>query len=342
MSNTKVSISVVTIKEVSKLAGVSQATVSRVINGTCKVAIEKKIRVERAIEVLDYRPNAIAQALASCRTGSIGVIVPELGGFFSGILNSIERLLRRRGYHVIVTAGSCTEKSEQESVEFMLNRKVDAIILHTQQLSDEYLINLNTRGVAIVLINRLIPELAESCINIDNVLGGIIATNYLIEMGHQEIACITGPLEKKDARERLEGYRKALESADIEYKDELVVEAGFTEESGAKATQTLIDGNNNISAIFASNDHMAFGAYEVIQANGYRIPDEISLIGFDNVIFARYLTPRLTTINFPVESMSEEAVNLAIQKIERKKGNVNFRLSPSLVVRASVKNLKNT
>ncbi|PWI33410.1 LacI family transcriptional regulator [Vibrio albus] len=332
----------VTIKDVSELAGVSQATVSRVINGKCRVGTDKKLRVERAIKILGYRPNAIAQALASCRTGSIGIIVPELGGFFSGILNSMERLLRNLGYHVIVTTGSNTEQSEQESVEFMLNRRVDAIILHTQQLSDEYLIDLEKKGIYIVLINRIIPEIAESCINIDNVLGGLIATKHLINMGHKTIACITGPLEKADARERLEGYRQALNSSDIEYRDDLVVEASFTEESGARATEKLLGRNYEFSAIFASNDHMAFGASEVLKTKGYAIPEQISLIGFDDVIFARYLTPSLTTINFPVESMSEEAVQLVIQKIKKHDKNVNFKLSPSLVIRASVRNLKET
>ncbi|HAS8089930.1 TPA: LacI family transcriptional regulator, partial [Vibrio vulnificus] len=125
-----------TIKDVSEYAGVSQATVSRVVNGSCRVSHDKKLRVEKAIQVLGYRPNAIAQALASSRTGSIGIIVPELGGpFYSGILHCIEEQFRRFGYHVIVTAGNNSEESQRESVEFLLGRRVDAMILHTQNLS---------------------------------------------------------------------------------------------------------------------------------------------------------------------------------------------------------------
>ncbi|WP_332402807.1 LacI family DNA-binding transcriptional regulator [Vibrio metschnikovii] len=333
----------VTIKHVSELAGVSQATVSRVVNGTTRVSHDKKLKVEKAIKELGYRPNTIAQALVSSRTGSVGIVVPELGGsFFSGILHSIEGHLRRFGYHAVVTAGSNTEQGQRESVEFLLGRRVDALILHTQQLSDDYLIVLEERGVPIVLINRVIPEMLTSCIDIDNEVGGKLATQYLLQMGHTYIACITGPLDKSDARGRLQGYRRALEEAGLEYRDALVVEAGFTEETGVSAMNKLLKRGVRFTAVFASNDHMAFGAFEVLKREGFSVPEDISLVGFDNVLFTRYLTPGLTTVNFPIEEMSTEAVQLTIQKLNKNKCDVNFKLSPDLVVRNSVKDLLKT
>ncbi|EHU9448410.1 LacI family transcriptional regulator [Vibrio vulnificus] len=326
-----------TIKDVSEYAGVSQATVSRVVNGSCRVSHDKKLRVEKAIQVLGYRPNAIAQALASSRTGSIGIIVPELGGpFYSGILHCIEEQFRRFGYHVIVTAGNNSEQSQRESVEFLLGRRVDAMILHTQNLSDDYLIELESKGIPLVLVNRFIPELASSCIDIDNELGGRLATEYLLQRGHNSIACITGPLDKSDARGRLQGYRKALEAAGIEYDEALVSEAGFTEESGASAMRKLLNRGQTFSAVFACNDHMAFGAFEVMKEQRIRIPEDVSLVGFDDILFARYLTPALTTVNFPIEQMSLEAVQLTLQILNKNKRDVNFRLSPTLVIRESV------
>ncbi|HAS6067864.1 TPA: substrate-binding domain-containing protein [Vibrio vulnificus] len=331
-----------TIKDVSEYAGVSQATVSRVVNGSCRVSHDKKLRVEKAIQVLGYRPNAIAQALASSRTGSIGIIVPELGGpFYSGILHCIEEQFRRFGYHVIVTAGHNSEQSQRESVEFLLGRRVDAMILHTQNLSDDYLIELESKGIPLVLVNRFIPELASSCIDIDNELGGRLATEYLLQRGHHSIACITGPLDKSDARGRLQGYRKALEAAGIEYDEALVSEAGFTEESGASAMRKLLNRGHTFSAVFACNDHMAFGAFEVMKEQRIRIPEDVSLVGFDDILFARYLTPALTTVNFPIEQMSLEAVQLTLQILNKNKRDVNFRLSPTLVIRESV-NLSST
>ncbi|PMH43222.1 LacI family transcriptional regulator [Vibrio sp. 10N.286.49.B3] len=332
-----------TIKDVSESAGVSQATVSRVINGTTRVSHDKKIKVEKAIKDLGYRPNSIAQALASSRTGSIGIIVPELGGpFYSGILHCIEEQLRRFGYHVVVTAGANTEQAQKESVEFLLGRRVDALILHAQQLTDDYLIGLEDSGMPVVLVNRFIPEMITSCIEIDNELGGRLAAQYLLQMGHTKIACITGPLDKSDARGRLQGYRKALEEAGIDYDESLISEAGFTEESGVSAMKKLLRRQCQFTAVFASNDHMAFGAFEVLKDAGYSVPEDVSLIGFDDIIFARYLTPGLTTINFPIEQMSIEAVQLTIQKLNKNKRDVNFKLTPSLIVRNSVKNLHHT
>lgn len=332
-----------TIKHVSEHAGVSQATVSRVINGTSRVSHSKKLKVEQAIKELGYRPNSIAQALASSRSGSIGIVVPELGGpFFSGILHSIEENLRRFGYHAVVTAGSNSEQGQKESVEFLLGRRVDALILHAQQLTDDYLISLENQGIPVVLVNRFIPEMASSCIGIDNEVGGSLATQYLLQMGHTSIACITGPLDKSDARGRLQGYRRALEEAGVDYDESLVSEAGFTEESGASAMQKLLKRKCQFSAVFASNDHMAFGAFEVLKREGVSVPNDISLVGFDNILFARYLTPGLTSIDFPIEQMSIEAVQLTMQKLNNKKRDVNFKLSPSLIVRNSVKDLHRT
>lgn len=173
-----------TIKHVSEHAGVSQATVSRVINGTSRVSHDKKLKVEKAIKELGYRPNSIAQALASSRTGSVGIVVPELGGpFFSGILHCLEENLRRFGYHAVVTAGSNTEQGQRESVEFLLGRRVDALILHVQHLCDDYLIALEEQGIPVVLVNRFIPEMYQSCIDIDNELGANWRLNIFCSRG---------------------------------------------------------------------------------------------------------------------------------------------------------------
>jgi LacI family transcriptional regulator len=341
--NTLFEVGVATIKHVSEHAGVSQATVSRVINGTSRVSHDKKLKVEKAIKELGYKPNSIAQALASSRTGSIGIVVPELGGsFFSGLLHFIEDNLRRFGYHAVVTAGSDTEEGQRESVEFLLGRRVDALILHTQQLSDDYLIELEKRGVPLVLVNRFIPEMTESCIKLDNELGGKLATQHLIQQGHKRIACITGPLDKSDARGRLQGYREALEEAGIHYDESLISEAGFTETTGVSAMKKLLARQCHFTAIFAANDHMAVGAIEALKRNSVSVPEQVSLVGFDNVNFARYLTPGLTTIDFPIEQMSIEAVQLTIQKLKKCKRDVNFTLSPSLIMRDSVKDVRST
>ncbi|MEH6453955.1 MAG: LacI family DNA-binding transcriptional regulator [Psychromonas sp.] len=329
-----------TIRQVSEHAGVSAATVSRVMNGTSRVSHDKKIKVEKALKALGYRPQYMAKTSKRSRTGCIGIVVPELGGpFFSALLQTVEENLRRFGYHVVVTAGSNSEFSQRESIEYLLSRRVDALILHTQLISDDYLIELQGNGCPVVLVNRFIPEMADSCINIDNENGGKIATRHLLEMGHSKIACITGPLSNPDARGRLQGYRNALECADIDFTETLVCEGGFTQESGCLAMKKLLKRDQEFSAIFACNDHMAVGALEILRNEGIRVPDEISLIGFDNALFADYLSPALTTMQFPLEQMSAEAVQLILQKLNKNRCRVNFKLLPSLVVRESVHNL---
>jgi LacI family transcriptional regulator len=336
-------VQLATLKEVSELAGVSQATVSRVINGTNRVSHDKKLNVVKAINKLGYRPHSIVQALSCSRTASVGVIVPELGGpFYSTILDVIDTQLRQLGYHVIVSAGSNTEAGQKESVKFLLSRRVDALIVHAHQLSNDYLIELQQSGVPLVILNRVIPEMNTSCISIDNELGGKLVTEHLLEMGHENIVFITGPLDKPDARARLQGYRNALYEAGIAFDDALIGEGDFTEASGVREMRKILNRNCQFTAVFASNDYIALGASEVLIDKGYSIPDQVSLVGFDNINFARYMTPKLTSVHFPIEQMSMESVQLIIQKLNKNKCDVSFKLLPSLVRRDSVKNLHTT
>ncbi len=326
-----------TIKEVSELAKVSQATVSRVVNGYSGVSYDKRVRVEEAMKTLGYRPNSIAKALASNRTGSIGLVVPELAGpFYSGMMHNVEAEVRKHGYHLIITAGGLTAKSQREAIDFLLSRRVDGLILHTQSLTDDNLIDLVQEGVVLSTMNRFVPEIPENCVYLDNELGGLLMTRHLHEMGHSRIACISGPMHKTDARSRLQGYRSGLEEVGLSFDESLVVEGLFTEESGCLAMKKLLARNIEFSAVFCCNDHMAFGAAGVLRAQGYNLPNDMSVAGFDNIGFSRYTTPGLTTVNFPVEKMSEQAVHLVLKQLGKKLPEVQYRLTPKIVVRESV------
>lgn len=329
-----------TIRDVAELAGVSQATVSRAINGTHRVSHDKKLNIEKAMVQLGYQPRVITPSASTNRTGCVGIVVPELGGpFYSSILNELEIQLRRFGYHVIVSASSNNEIGQKESVELLINRRVDALILHTHQLSDDYLIDLQASGIPLVLINRCVQEIRDNCISVDNELGAKKVTEYLIKMGHENIVLISGPLNKVDARARLQGYRSALTEAGLPYDESLIAEAHFTEQSGATAMNRILKRKVPFTAVFACNDYMAIGAREVLAEAQISVPEQVSLVGFDDMDFARFLTPQLTTVDYPIEQMCLEAVQLIIQKLCKKKSDVNFKLSPSLVVRQSVKDL---
>ena len=199
-----------TIYEVSKLAGVSLATVSRVMNDSDKVTPKTRQKVQAAIEELGYRPNSMAQSLASKRSNSIGILIPELHGPFFGImLSSVEKELRNAGKRVIITAGHSDENKERDCIEFLLGSSCDALILHVYSVPIDYLIELNKGPVPIILLNSYVPEIAENCIYLDNEHGGYLATKALLELGHRKLAYISGPHWKVDSFKRLSGHKRA-------------------------------------------------------------------------------------------------------------------------------------
>ncbi|WP_153446773.1 LacI family DNA-binding transcriptional regulator [Vibrio algicola] len=325
-----------TIRQVSELAGVSQATVSRVVNGSSRVSHDKKLRVEKAMQTLDYQPTSIAHSSARIKTGSVGLVIPELAGpYYGNIMHSIETTLRPLGYHLVVTSGGDNIQAEQSAVDFLLSRRVDALLLYTSYLSDDDLIDLSNQNIPLVILSREIPELLDSCIDLDDEMGGLVATRHLIKLGHRKIACITGPLAKSGARARLQGYRTALEEANIIYDAKLVIEAGYTELSGIRAFEKLINRTQEFSAIFCCNDLMAIGTLGVLKEHKTQSP--ISVMGFDNILFSQYVSPSLSTVNYPIEKMSIEAVHLLLQKLNKQKPDVQFKFSPTLVTRESTR-----
>ena len=201
-----------TIYEVSKLAGVSLATVSRVVNKNLNVSDKTRQKVLKAMEQLSYKPNLVAKSLASNKTDCVGVLVSEFyGSFNGGIMSGVESVLRKADKHIIVTAGHNEEQREKDDIEFLISRNCDALILHVEAVSDEYLINLCQGKTPIVILNRYIPKLAEHCISLNNELGGYLAAEHLLKRGHRNIAYISGPSRKVDAQERLQGHKRALQ-----------------------------------------------------------------------------------------------------------------------------------
>lgn len=328
-----------TIKEVSELAGVSISTVSRVINGNRIVVEEKRKRVLAAMEQLNYSPNTFAQSLATNRANAIGVVVNDLSSpFYGGMLHGIEEVINATDLHLIISSGQIQETSEKKAVEFLLNRRCDALIVHLESISDQDLSAWAKRG-KIVLVDRYVEEMADRCIYLDNQSGGKMATEHLIQKGHRRIAHITGHMGMHDSCERLEGYRDALEEAGIAYDPNLVVEGNFREESGSQAMQHLLDKNLDFTALFVGNDQMSAGAISAIRKAGMEIPKDYSIIGFDDILFARYLYPALTTIRLPISEMGRVSAQMAIQMITGEKVSIQQKFSPKLIERDSVRQI---
>lgn len=326
-----------TIYEVSKLAGVSLATVSRVMNDPDKVREKTRQKVIAAMQQLDYQPNTIAQSLASNRTNCVGVLVSELHGpIFGTMVSSIEEELRRAGKFTIFTAGHSDAATERQGIEFLTGRKCDALILHVEALHNEFFMERRNRLLPFVLLNRFAPGLEENCISLNNELGGYQATRMLLDMGHRDIAYISGPLAWSDAKARLAGHRRALAEARIDFEDDLLVESDYHETGGVQAMQRLLELGIPFTAVVCANDEMAAGAMEVIRNSGRSIPDDISVVGFDNVRWSKFLYPKLTTVDHPVAEMSRMAARWVLKNVYRvPRLDIQYVFHPKLVSRAS-------
>ena len=262
-----------TIYEVSDLAGVSLATVSRVMNKNARVSEKTEKKVREAMEVLGYRPNSMARSLASNCSNSVGVLVSELQGpFFGDMMCGIESELRVSGRHVIIAAGHSEEAAEKDGIEFLIARNCDALILHSEVLSDEYLLELSKGSIPVVLINRDIPGFEDNCISLNNELGGYLAARSVLERGHKNIAYIAGPLWKSDAKERYDGHQRALRESGVELNTELTFEGDFH----------AIGGSNGIDRSVTLACLVLLGSISLITGNVRRRCDLLVRLGCSN------------------------------------------------------------
>jgi len=287
---------------------------------------------------LGYRPSSVARSLASSRSNSIGILVSELHGpFFGDMLSSLELELRKAGKHVIITAGHSDEQSEKDGINFLIDRSCDALIILIDSLSDEYLIELSQGSIPIVILNRLIPEIEDNCFYIDNELGGYLSTKHIIEQGHQQLAYISGPLFKKDATERFNGHKRALAEASLTFDEALFYEGDFLTGGGRIGIDHIINTQRPFTAVVCANDEMASGAMKGARDHNMFIPQDCSVIGFDNVYFANYLHPELTTMNYPIKEMAKMSAQWIIKNVYKKSDVIiNNKFTPELITRESI------
>jgi LacI family transcriptional regulator len=326
-----------TIYEVSELAGVSLATVSRVMNNSGNVREKTRLKVLEAMEQLDYRPNSIAQSLASNRSNCVGVIVSEVyGPIFGAMLSGIEEELRASGKFTIFAAGHSDADKEREAIRFLKGRNCDVLIIHVEALSDEFLIELKQGDIPFVVMNRVVPGFEEDCISLDNEQGGYIATKMLLELGHKDIAYISGPLSWGDANARLEGHKRALREFGCKFDEQLLVEGNYHEIGGSNGMTQLLQQGVPFTAVVCGNDEMAVGAMDMARARGMAIPGDMSVVGFDNSPLSRYLHPKLSTVNYPVDAMGRMAAHLVLQNFYGRNGvEIKHVFEPTLIERAS-------
>ena len=325
-----------TIYQVAERAGVSLSTVSRVLNGKASVNKVLKERVEKAVKELNYRPNSVARSLANNRTDSVGVLVPELNApFFGDLMQAVESTLRAADKHVIISVGRNCLETEKDAVEFLISRNCDALIMHAEALSDEYLLELNQSKLPVALVNRQVEGLPEACTSLDNEKGGYLATRHLLELGHKDIAYISGPTDKCDASLRLEGHKRALSEAGLPINPQLIFNGDYSEDDGKIGLLELMARDVPFTALVCANDWMASGAISCARDLGMSLPQDLSIVGFDDVVFAHHVFPRLTTVSNPIAEMAEMSAKYILNKVYGQANNVQLYFEPSLVVRES-------
>lgn len=304
-----------TIKDVSRLANVSISTVSRVINKSSKVSPDKVEAVMKAMEDLNFQPNSFAQALVNKKSNCIGVLVGDLcgGPFFAQMMRGIENVILPANKFVIVMSGKHEHDREKNSIEALLLRRCDALVVHSKALSDQELIEIARSDVPIVFVNRLVPTLEDRCVWVDISSGMETAVNHLIKQGHKRIAYIASDeVNNQDAKDRMDGYHRALNNAGIEFDNDLVSLAFPDENGGHNAIESLLMRDVGFTAFVAYNDAMAVGAVSALTENNISVPEEVSAIGFDNNLITNYIKPKLTTVRYPIEEVGETAAKLAL------------------------------
>lgn len=326
----------VTLEMVARHSGVSPATVSRILNGTAVVSDEKREAVDRAIAELGFVPNPIARGLAGGRTFSAGVITQAIDSPFYGVaLRGIEEVLDAAGYIPLFVSGHWNADEEARCIEVLRARRVDGLIVLTGRLGDADLCKL-AKTLPTVITGRELKAPHLYALQFDDFEGARLATEHLLQQGHRRIAFIAGDPGHPDSHERFRGYRSALQAHGVRFRQALVLPGSFIEESGRAAVQQLIASGEQFSAIFAANDQMAFGAALALYERGLRVPDDVSLVGFDDLAGAAHCIPPLTTIQQSGLEMGKLAARslLALLNGELPK----FVLpAPQLVVRASTR-----
>jgi LacI family transcriptional regulator len=321
-----------TIIDVAKKARVSIATVSRVLNGV-HVREESRVRVEKAVARLGYRHNKMAQALVTGRSGVIGIIVPGIVGHLYGqMARGVEEVLLSQGLHMVIVTNTRNAQEEKENLKLLLERQVDAVIIIGSYLQDSELRELGIH-VPTVFIQREMPpaQSPHSSVTIDNRSGMEAAIKYLLAAGHRRIAHVSGL--RRDGLERCQLFSELLKDAKL--CDTHIFEGNFTEERGLMLADDLLQ-HKDVTGVVCSNDRTALGLYRALHSKGIKIPEDISIIGFDDEPWTAYLEPPLTTLRQPAKEVGRLAAHQALSELTKKVRAQQHVIPVKFIERASV------
>ena len=327
-----------TIKDIAKLANVSITTVSMIINNKDKnISEATREKVLKIIKEHNYVPNSVARSMVTKKSNLLGLIIPDITNpYFADMARSIEDVANELGYNVILCNADDNPVKELEYINLLKEKLIDGLVIVPVALSNhEEINNLRKNNIPVVVLDRKTQEETSGVICFDNIEAGYMATKHLLENGHRRIGCITGPDGNESVRERLIGYEQALNEYSLSFDSSLIFDGDYKFEGGEKAMKQLL--NCNVTAVFSLNDLMAIGAYRSIYEANLKIPQDISIIGIDDLYLSTVITPALSTIKQPASEMGIASVNMLDDIIKKKNNNEDFiKFSPVLIKRSSV------
>jgi LacI family transcriptional regulator len=327
-------MAVIKLKDIAKLANVSVTTASYALNNRPEVSEETKKRVLDIARKYNYKPSGIARDLKMKKTETIGLILSNLAGpFYAEIINGIEEITFSNGYNLVVCSSYGGKNST--AVRYLKEKRTDGILLLTSDIEDEIILESANHNFPIVLLDRELKGDYIWSATVDNEKGAYKAVEHLIKLGYTNIGYFSGPNISLDNKQRYEGYKKALDTNRLKLKNEWVVHGQFTRSGGYRAAQALIAKKSFPEAIFCANDEMAIGAIEAFRDAGIKVPDQIAIVGFDDIELASYITPSLTTVKHPKYLLGSTATHMLIQALKNDFNISNIKLDTQLIIRES-------
>jgi LacI family transcriptional regulator len=326
----------VTIKDVARFAGVSVATVSRVLNGSGPVADETRTRIHRVARELRFIPNGAARSLSTRRTGTLGVVLPDLHReFFSEVIRGLVQAARGRGFHLLLSS-SHDHRDDVEAALRVMRGRVDGLVVLSPHVDAGVLAANLPDSVPAVLLNSPVESGDFDTLRVDTFGGAREMVAHLAGHGHRRIAIVTGPRQNHDAAERLRGYRAAVAAAGIA-GDSLEVEGDFTEEAGYRAARALLAADPRPTAVYAANDSMAIGLISALRQAGVSVPRDMAVAGFDDIPICRFLTPPLSSVRVAVAELAARAMVQLVCAVEgeNRHARIHETLAATLVIRDS-------
>ncbi len=332
--------STVTIRDVARLADVHPGTVSRALNPETRGLVNEETaeRVLRAAEQLGYRPNPIARGLKTNRSYTIGVLVPDITNpVFPPILRGIEDRLDEDGYTALIANTDNDAERERSHLEAMHARQVDGFIAATARLDRELVANVAARGTPLVLVNRSVEDGSVPAVAVDDQRGIRLAVEHVVGLGHRRIGHIAGPQNTPTGQRRYLGFVGAMAEAGLDVsEDQIKFSERYSEQEGARLSSELLQAGREVTAIVAANDLLAIGCFDVLQARGLRCPDDVSIVGFNDMPLVAHLQPPLTTVRVPQREIGSVAADLLLKRLSGALGRGReILLEPTLVVRGS-------